>query len=144
MKSIRLEKVAKQVKDQRIQSYLDEGTVAIEILCYTGTKFGTKFTNIKDLVKKYHQYDVVFCVKCPLPSCVEDYNGETGRILHWRVTEYNGRRKKSYLYKHSQEGNHPFVTLDKFEIRSVKEKLLSYCWLKRNDHHLTCEKCRFH
>ena len=34
-------------------------------ICYTGTKLGTKFSNIKDSVEKFHQHDVVYYAKCP-------------------------------------------------------------------------------
>ena len=50
-------------------------------MCYTGTKLGTKFNNIKDPVKKSHQHDVVYYATCHEPGCVEDNSGETGRIL---------------------------------------------------------------
>ena len=33
-----------------------------------------------------------------------------------RVIDHNGRDKKTYLYKHSQESNHPFVALSDFKI----------------------------
>ena len=85
-------------------------------ICYTGTKRGTKFNNIKDPVKKSHQHDVVYYAACPEPGCVEDYTGETGRRLNERVIDHNGRDKKSHLYKHSQESNHPCVALSDFKI----------------------------
>ena len=42
-------------------------------ICYTGTKLGTKFNNIKDLVRKSHQHNEVYFAACPEPGCVEDY-----------------------------------------------------------------------
>ena len=84
--------------------------------CSTGTKRGTKFNNIKDPVKKSHQQDVGYYAACPEPGCAEDYIGETGRRLNERVIYHNGRYKKSHLYKHSQESNHPCVALSDFEI----------------------------
>ena len=85
-------------------------------ICSTGTKRGTKFNNIKDPVKKSHQQDVGYYAACPEPGCAEDYIGETGRRLNERVIYHNGRYKKSHLYKHSQESNHPCVALSDFEI----------------------------
>ena len=85
-------------------------------ICYTGTKLGTKFSNIEDPVKKSHQHDVVYKAKCPEPGCVEDYTGETGRGLNERVIDHNGRDKKSHLYKYSQESNDPCVTVSDFKI----------------------------
>ena len=64
-------------------------------MLYTGTKRGTKFNNIKDLVKKSHQHNIVYYPTCPKPGCIEDYIGETGRRLNKRVIDHNGRDKKS-------------------------------------------------
>ena len=58
-------------------------------ICYTGIKLGTKFINIKDLVKKSHQRDVVYYAACPKPVCAEDYTGETGRGLNERVIDHS-------------------------------------------------------
>ena len=83
---------------------------------YTGTKLGTEFNNIKDPVKKSHQYDVAYYTTCPKPGCVEDYIGKTGRRLNETVIDYKGRDKKTHLYKHSQESNHPCVAWSDFNI----------------------------
>ena len=85
-------------------------------ICYTGTKPGTKFNNIKDPVKKSHQHDVVYYATCPEPGWLEDYNGETGRRLNERVVDHNGSNKKSHLYKHLQESNHSCLSLSGFKI----------------------------
>ena len=42
-------------------------------ICYTGTKLGTKFNNIKDPVRKSHQHNEVYFATCSKPGCVEDY-----------------------------------------------------------------------
>ena len=61
---------------------------------YTGTKLGTKFDEIKHPIKKSHQHHVVYYDASLKPSCVEDYTGETGRIVNERVIDLNGRDKK--------------------------------------------------
>ena len=66
-------------------------------ICYTSTKLGTKFNNIKDPVNKSHQHDVIYYNACPEPGCVKDYTGETGRRLNETVIDHNGRDKKSHL-----------------------------------------------
>ena len=38
--------------------------------------FGTKFDNMKDLVKKTLHYDVVYYDNCPEQVCVVDHTGE--------------------------------------------------------------------
>ena len=59
---------------------------------------------------------MVYYAACPKPGCVEDYTGGTDRSLNERVIDHNGREKKSHLYKHSQESNHPGVALSDFKI----------------------------
>ena len=49
-------------------------------ICYTGTKLGIKFNNIKDPVEKLHQHDVVYYATCPKPGCIEGYTGNRKRI----------------------------------------------------------------
>ena len=84
--------------------------------CYTGTKCGTKFNNMKDPVKKYHQHNVVYYVTCPEPGCVEDYTGETSKRLEVkRLIDHNGRDKKPHLYNQSLESNNPCVVLSDFK-----------------------------
>ena len=73
---------------------------------YSGTKLGTNFTNIKDLVKKFHQHDIVYFAKCPKPGCVEDSTGETYTRLNEGVIDHTARDKRLHLYKQSQESNH--------------------------------------
>ena len=85
-------------------------------ICYTGTKLGTKFSNIKDPVKKSCQHDAVYYVACPEPGFVDDYTDKTVRRLNEGVIDHNGRDKKSHLHKHLQESNHPCVALSDFKI----------------------------
>ena len=85
-------------------------------ICYPCTKLATKFNNIKDLVKKSHQHDVVYYATCPEPGCIEDYIGERDRVLNERMIDHNGRDKKLHLYKHLQESNHPCAALSDFKI----------------------------
>ena len=45
-------------------------------MCYTGNKVGTKFNNIKDLVRKCHQRNFVYYTTRSEPDCVEDCTDE--------------------------------------------------------------------
>ena len=45
-------------------------------MCYTGIKVGTKFNNIKDLVRKCHQRNFVSYTTRSEPDCVEDCTDE--------------------------------------------------------------------
>ena len=67
-------------------------------ICYTGTKRGTEFNNIKDPVKKSYQNDVVYYATCLEQGYVEDYTSERGRRLNERVTDHKGKYKKLHLY----------------------------------------------
>ena len=62
--------------------------------CYNGMKLAIKYNNIKDLVKKSHQQDVVYYATCLEPGCVEDYFCETNRRLNEMVIDHNGRFTK--------------------------------------------------
>ena len=80
------------------------------------------------------KHDAVYYVTCREQGSVEDYSSKTRRRLNERVIDQKGRDKKSHLYKHSQESNHPCVTLSDFKImvalfkiKSSKEKLPSLC-----------------
>ena len=57
-------------------------------ICYTGTKFGVKYDNIIDLVKKPHQH--------------EDYTGENDGRLNERVIDHN-RRDKSHIFRNTRK-----------------------------------------
>ena len=88
---------AEQKGEHLIRSLVKHIHRTLYIACYTGTKLGTKFNNIKDLVMKSHHHDVVYYVTCSQPGCVEDFTGETGTKLNERVTDYSWRDKNSYL-----------------------------------------------
>ena len=62
--------------------------------CYNGMKLAIKYNNIKDLVKKSHQQDVVYYATCLEPGCVEDCICETNRRLNEMVIDHNGRFTK--------------------------------------------------
>ena len=68
------------------------------------------------MVKKSHQKDVLYYAACLEPGCVENFGSETNRRLNKRVINSNGRDKRSHIYKHCQESNHPSVTLGDFKI----------------------------
>ena len=61
---------------------------------YTGTKLATKFNNIEDPVKKYHQHDIVYYATSSKPGGVKDYTGETDIRLNKSVTDLNEKKRK--------------------------------------------------
>ena len=85
-------------------------------ICYTGTKLGTKFNKINDLVKKTHQHDVVYYSTCLRAGCVGDFTRETSIRLNEKVIHHNRTEKKLHLYKHSPESNYPSFAMSDFKV----------------------------
>ena len=56
-------------------------------------KLSSQF-QIKDQIKKDHQYGLIIHAKCLEKQCTEDYKGETGRRLIKHVKVYCGKDAK--------------------------------------------------
>ena len=82
---------------------------------YTGQKLGTKF-QIKNQTKEQHKHDLVYCRKCPEPTCNKDYLGETGRVIIKRSVDHCGKDKQSRLLRDALNNNHKGVDLKDFKI----------------------------
>ena len=74
-----------------------------------------------------------------MESCLESYNGETGRRLIERVNEHGGKDINSHMFKHSMTANHPTVTLDDFTVlssgyphRKFKRNVSESLFIKQN------------
>ena len=72
-------------------------------------------------------------------TCLESYNGETGRRLIERVNEYDRKDINSHMFKQSMAANHPTVTLDDFTVlssgyhnRKFKRKVSESLFIKQN------------
>ena len=63
-------------------------------ICYTGTKLATKFNNIEDPIKKYHQHGVVYYATSSKPGGVKGYTGETSIRLNKSVADLNEKKRK--------------------------------------------------
>ena len=115
-------------------------------ICYTGTKLGTKFDNIKDPFKKSHKHDTV-CY-ATRPSCVGDYTGETGRAINERLIDHNRKDKKSHFYKYSQKSNHLWVALSdigsNFQSQKFKRKIAVSMLIRETQPSLNTQETSVH
>ena len=103
---------------------------------YIGKKLSTCF-NIKDQTKFEHQHDIVYHGKCREVDCIDNYNnGEASRRVSERIIDYNGRYRKSHLFRYSVEHNqknlerHDFKILGKgYRNNAMKRKIseVLYC-----------------
>ena len=78
-------------------------------IAFKAKRLGSYF-NIKDKVKKDHEHNLVYEIKCP--DCDVKYIGEAGRRLKLRIDDHGGKDKNSHVLKHSLETGHERVTLD--------------------------------
>lgn len=60
---------------------------------HTGEKFGWKF-QINDKTKAQHKHDFAYYSHYPYSTCIEDYLGETGRLITESSADHC--RKKPY------------------------------------------------
>ena len=84
-------------------------------ITYTGKKISSQF-NIKDKTNFEHQHDLIYYVNCPIPTCGDNYIGETARRIHECIKDHNGRNHKSHMLKHSIEKHHDNVAQENFKI----------------------------
>ena len=84
-------------------------------IMYTGKKLSSQF-NIKDKTNFKHQHDLIYHVNCSLPTCEDNYIGETARGIHEHVENHNGRDHKLHMLKHSIEKHHDNATQENFKI----------------------------
>ena len=105
-------------------------------ITYTGKKISSQF-NIKDKTNFEHQHDLIYHVNCPIPTCGDNYIGETARRIHERIKDHNGRNYKSHMLKHSIEKHLDNVAQENFKIIAWnfindkwKRKISESLWIK--------------
>ena len=84
-------------------------------ITYTGKKLSSQF-NIKNKTNFVRQHDLIYHVNCPLPTCKDNYIGETARRIREPIKDHNGRDHKSHMLKYSIEKHHDNVTQENFKI----------------------------
>ena len=76
------------------------------------TKLSSCF-NVKDKIDFEHNHDLIYHTKCPEPTCIEDYVGESARRITERIKDHSGRDHTSHVLKHSIAKSHKNVnTID--------------------------------
>ena len=82
---------------------------------YASKKLGTKI-QIKYKTKDQHKHDLVYYIKCPEPTCNEDYLGATGRRIVERSADHWRKDKQSHLLRHALNNCHKAVDVKGFKI----------------------------
>ena len=124
------EQIMRKMKKLVDQS-LEQGTKSKVV--FNATKLKHYF-NVKDPVLEKYKSDLTYECSCPEEDCHEKYIGETERRFEERIIDHNQRDKKSHMYKHCKNENHPHVWVNNFTIigsnygskikRKISESLL--------------------
>ena len=76
-------------------------------------------------------------MKCPEPTCIDGYVGESARQITERIKDHNGRDHKSQVWNYSIERSHKIVNTIDFEITNKnfhndkrKQKIAEALWIK--------------
>ena len=84
-----------------------------------------------------HNHDLIYHTKCPEPTCIDDYVGESARRIAKRVKDHSGRDHTSHVLKHSIEKSHKNVNTTDFKIidksfhnNKQKRKIAEALWIK--------------
>ena len=84
-------------------------------LTFKSTKMSS-CSNIKNKTDFEHNHDLIYHTKCPEPTCIDDYVGESARRIIERLKDHNGRDHISHVFKHSIEKSHKNVNTIDFKI----------------------------
>ena len=61
-------------------------------------------------------------MNCPIPTCEDNYIGETARRIREGAKDYNGRDCKSHMLKHNIEKHYDNVAQENLQIIAKKFK----------------------
>ena len=105
-------------------------------VAFKSTKLSSCF-NVKDKIDFEHNHDLIYHAKCPEPTCIDDYVGESARRITERIKDHNGRDHTSQVWNHSIEKSHKnvntidFKIIDKnFHNNKRKRKIAEALWIK--------------
>ena len=103
---------------------------------FKSTKLNSCF-NVKDKIGFEHNHDLIYHTKCPEPTCIDDYVGESARRITKRIKDHNDRDHTSHVLKHSIEKSHTNVNTTDFKIidknfhnNKRKWKIAQALWIK--------------
>ena len=97
----------------------------IEVM-FKSTKLSNCF-NVKDKIDFEHNHDLIYHTKCPEPTCIDDFVGESACWITERIKDHNGRDHTSHVLKHSIEKSHKNVNTIGFKINDK-----NFCNNKQN------------
>ena len=76
-------------------------------------------------------------MKCPEPTCIDDYVGESARQITERIKDHNGRDHTLQVWNDSIERSHKNINTIDFEIINKnfhndkqKQKIVKALWIK--------------
>ena len=72
--------------------------------------------NVKDNIDFEHNHDLIYHTKCPEPTCIDDYVGESAHRITERMKYQRGRNHTSHVLRHSIEKSHKNVNTIDFKI----------------------------
>ena len=76
---------------------------------FKSTKLSSCFS-VKDKIDFEHNHDLIYHMKCPEPTCIDDYVGQSaGRIVE-RIKDHNDRNHISHVLKRSVESHIRMLT----------------------------------
>ena len=75
-------------------------------IMYSGKKLNSQF-NIKDKTNFKHQCNLIYHVNCPLPTCEENYIGETAHRIHERIKD-RCRSKQQHMQHMLHDSQYQF------------------------------------
>ena len=84
-------------------------------VAFKSTQLSSCF-NVKNKTDFEHNHDLIYHAKCPEPTCIDDYVGESVRRITERIKDHNGRDHTSQVWNHSTEKSHKNVKTIDFKI----------------------------
>ena len=82
---------------------------------FKSTKLSSCF-NVKVKIDFEHNHDLIYHTKCPEPTYIDDYMGESARRIIERIKDHNDRDHTPHVLKHSIEKSNKNVKTIDFEI----------------------------
>ena len=71
---------------------------------------------VKDKIDFEHNHDLIYHAKCPEPTCIDGYVGESARRITKRIKDHDGRNHTSQVWNYSLEKSHKNLNTIDFKI----------------------------
>ena len=99
--------------NKRVNKLLPNNT-KIEVT-FKSTKLGSCF-NVRDKIDFEHNHDLIYRTRCPEPTCIDNYVGESAHRITEIIKCHSSRDHSSHVLKHSIEKSHKNVNTIDFKI----------------------------